>query len=96
MTPFTRAELLALPVTIDIKTAARALGIGAATAYRLAAAEAFPVRIFRVGASYRIPTAALLDHLGINRDDPGAQTPNPQQTITVPRQGDDHADAYSR
>jgi hypothetical protein len=32
----TRAELLALPVVVDVPTAARALGLGRSTAYELA------------------------------------------------------------
>lgn len=39
----TRAELLALPVTVDVPTAARALGLGRSTAYELARRDEFPV-----------------------------------------------------
>lgn len=61
----TRAELLALPVTVDIPTAARALGLGRSTAYELARRGEFPCRILRIGSSYRVPTADLLRVLGI-------------------------------
>ena len=61
----TRAELLALPVTVDIGTAARALGLGRSTAYELARRREFPCRVLRVGSSYRVPTADLLRVLGI-------------------------------
>ncbi len=61
----TRAELLALPVTLDIPTAARALGLGRSTAYELARRGEFPCRILRIGSSYRVPTADLLRVLGI-------------------------------
>lgn len=61
----TLAELLALPVTVDITTAARALGLGRSTAYELARRNEFPCRVLRVGSSYRIPTADLLRVLGI-------------------------------
>lgn len=61
----TRAELLALPVTLDIPTAARALGLGRSTAYELARRGEFPCRILRIGSSYRVPTAELLRVLGI-------------------------------
>lgn len=61
----TRAELLALPVVIDITTAARALGLGRSTAYELARRGEFPCRVLRIGSSYRVPTADLLRILGI-------------------------------
>jgi excisionase family DNA binding protein len=56
----THAELLALPVTVDVPTAARALGLGRSTAYELARRGEFPCRVLRVGSSYRIPTADLM------------------------------------
>jgi excisionase family DNA binding protein len=61
----TRTELLALPVVIDITTAARALGLGRSTAYELARRGEFPCRVLRIGSSYRVPTADLLRVLGI-------------------------------
>jgi hypothetical protein len=39
-----RAELLALPVTVNVPTAARALGLGRPTAYELARRGEFPCR----------------------------------------------------
>jgi excisionase family DNA binding protein len=63
-----RAELLALPVTVDIGTAARALGLGRSTGYELARRGKFPCRILRLGSSYRVPTAELLRVLGIAQD----------------------------
>ena len=62
----TRAELLAMPVTVDIPTAARALGLGRSTAYELARRGRFPCRVLRIGSSYRVPTAELLRVLGIH------------------------------
>jgi hypothetical protein len=59
-------ELRALPATIDLPTAARALGLGRTKAYELAKADRFPCRILRIGATYRIPTADLLRYLGID------------------------------
>lgn len=70
----TRAELLALPVTVDIGTAARALGLGRSTGYELARRGEFPCRVLRVGGSYRVPTADLLRVLGL---DPGEPCPLP-------------------
>lgn len=62
---FTRDELLGLPVTVDIGTAARALGLGRSTGYELARRGAFPCRVIRIGSSYRVPTAELLRVLGV-------------------------------
>jgi hypothetical protein len=53
-------ELFALPVTVDLATAARALGISMTTAYRLTQRNAFPCAIMRPTYRYRIPTANLL------------------------------------
>lgn len=61
----TRAELLALPVTVDVGTAARALGLGRSTAYELARCGEFPYRVLRIRSTYRVPTAELLRVLGI-------------------------------
>jgi predicted DNA-binding transcriptional regulator AlpA len=65
----TRAELLALPVAIDLTTAACALGLGRSTAYDLARRRKFPCRVLQVGSSYRVPTADLLRVLGIALED---------------------------
>ena len=60
----TRAELLALPVSVDLLNAARALGMGRTLAYDLAKRGEFPVRVLRLGNSYRVPRADLLRYLG--------------------------------
>jgi excisionase family DNA binding protein len=73
-----RAELLALPVTVDVPTAARALGLGRSTGYELARRGAFPCRVLRVGSSYRVPTADLMRVLGI-------EPPTPQEALGEPR-----------
>jgi hypothetical protein len=59
-----RTELLALPVSVDLATAARALGIGRTVAYELAKLGEFPVRLLKVGARYRVTRADLLRELG--------------------------------
>jgi len=64
----TLAELLAMPVMVDIGTAARALGLGRSTGYELARRAEFPCRVLHVGNSYRVPTAELLRILGIDLD----------------------------
>ena len=61
----TLAELLALPLIVDITTA-RALGLSRSTGYQLARRGEFPCRVLHVGSSYRVPTAELLRVLGIS------------------------------
>ncbi|MFE3018923.1 helix-turn-helix domain-containing protein [Streptomyces sp. NPDC059256] len=58
-------EMFALPVAVDLRTAARALGICSTTAYRLIRKGEFPCSVLRVGRGYRIPTSELLRALGI-------------------------------
>lgn len=60
-----RDELLALPAAIDLPTAGRALGIGRNKAFELARRGEFPVRVLRLGNSYRVPTAEVLKTLGL-------------------------------
>jgi len=64
MTPVTIAQLRAAP-TVDLMTAARALGLGRTKAYELARRDEFPCRVIRIGDSYRIPTPGLLELLGL-------------------------------
>lgn len=78
MQPLTFDQLYALPTTVDLMTAARALRIGRTLAYQLARADEFPCPIIRVGNGYHVPTAGLLEALGIQRPDgprtdPGGQ-----------------------
>ncbi|MFD7769816.1 DNA-binding protein [Streptomyces sp. NPDC059787] len=58
-------EVLALPATVNVVTAARALGIGHNKAYDLIKTGRFPVRTLTMGNTIRIPTAALWEALGI-------------------------------
>lgn len=53
----TTAELLALPATVDLVTAARAFGIGRTKAHELARSGQFPCPVLRVGHTYRISRA---------------------------------------
>jgi excisionase family DNA binding protein len=55
-----------LPPMLGIADAARYLGISRTTAYSLAAAGELPVPVLRIGHSYRVPTAPLLEVLGLN------------------------------
>jgi hypothetical protein len=64
----TRAELGALPPTVDLVTASRALGIGRTKAYELAKDGEFPVKVLRLGSAYRVVTSDLHEVLGIKRE----------------------------
>ena len=70
MTPVTIAQLRATP-TIDLMTAARALGLGRTKAYDLARRQQFPCRIIRIGDTYRVTTVGLLELLGLAPDEQG-------------------------
>jgi hypothetical protein len=63
----TRDELLALPVVTDLETAGRAFGLGRTKAHELARQDKFPVPVLHLGATYRVPTTAILELLGIDR-----------------------------
>lgn len=67
----TRDEVLALPVTVDLLTTARALGIGRSMAYEMAHEGTYPVPLFNVGKRYRAMRADLLAVLGVADAVPG-------------------------
>lgn len=67
MQPLTRDQLRSLPTVVNLLTAARALGIGRTKAYELAQQKEFPCRVLKVGRSYHVPTAGLLELLGLNQ-----------------------------
>jgi hypothetical protein len=73
MMPVTIAQLRA-SATVDLMTAARALGLGRTKAYELARREQFPCRVIRIGEHYRIPTAGLLELLGVTAEEPRTTT----------------------
>ncbi|WP_158895147.1 helix-turn-helix domain-containing protein [Amycolatopsis anabasis] len=67
-------ELFQLPATVDLTTAADAMGISANTAYKLIKREEFPCTVLRPGWHYRVPTMALMkalevENLPIHLDD---------------------------
>ncbi len=63
--PLTRAELLALPASVDLwPTAGRALGLARTATYDLHRRGKFPVRVLRLGTRYKVATADLLRALG--------------------------------
>ncbi|WP_106584656.1 helix-turn-helix domain-containing protein [Murinocardiopsis flavida] len=58
-------ELFALPVAVDLTTAAHAVGISINTAYKLVRQGLFPCKVLRIGYQYRVPTSGLMECLGI-------------------------------
>lgn len=59
-------ELFRLPATVDLTTAAAALGIHVNTAYKLVRQGTFPCPVLRMGWRHRVPTRALMRALGID------------------------------
>ena len=57
--PMTRDELDALPLTVDLRTAARALGVSLSTAYAHGQRGTFPVEPIKVGNRYTFPTQKI-------------------------------------
>ena len=66
MTPVTIAQLRATP-TVDLMTAAPA---GPHQGHDLARRQRFPCPVLRIGDTYRVPTASLLELLGLAPDQP--------------------------
>lgn len=62
----TAEEVRSWPVTVDVKTAGRAWGIGRDQAYRLAREGRFPVPVLRLGRYLRVTRASVLEALGID------------------------------
>jgi len=71
MTPITITQLRGR-ATVNLMTAASALGLGRTKAYELARRDEFPCRVIRIGDTYRVPTAGLLDLLGVSAEEPRA------------------------
>ena len=74
MTPVSIAQLRT-NATVDLMTAAAALGLGRTRAYELARCGQFPCRVIRIGDTYRIPTPGLLELLGVTAESPVAAGP---------------------
>ncbi|MFD4829307.1 DNA-binding protein [Streptomyces uncialis] len=65
-TALTFREVFDLPVSVDLRTAARAFGMCLGTAYRLIALGTFPCPTLRVGHRHRVLTTDLLRALGVD------------------------------
>ncbi|MFF8491569.1 hypothetical protein ACF06O_12075 [Streptomyces albidoflavus] len=64
-TGMSRAELMGLPVAVDLETGNRALGRGRSKGYELAKRGQYPCKVLRLGNAYRVVTADLLALLGL-------------------------------
>jgi excisionase family DNA binding protein len=64
----TATEVRSLPAVVDVVTAAEVLGIGRTVAYELVRTNRFPVPVVRVGRQIKIPTAYLIELLGLSTD----------------------------
>jgi len=56
-----------LPPVVDVLTAAAILGIGRTAAYELIRIGKWPTPILRLGKLIRVPSAPLLDLVGVSR-----------------------------
>jgi len=69
--PMTIEELRALPASVPLALACRALNIGTTKGYGLARRGEFPVVLRPVGnAKYRAPKSAILEYLGVSETAP--------------------------
>ena len=78
MMPVTISQLRT-SATVDLLTAARALGLGRTKAYEIARRGEFPCRVIRIGETYRIPTPGLLKLLGADVE----QVPEPRPAVNT-------------
>ena len=60
-------QIRVLPAVIDVPTAASVLGIGRTAAYELIRTGTWPTPVVRLGKLIRVPTAPLLDLVGLQR-----------------------------
>ena len=63
------AEVAALPAVLDVGTAAKVMGLSRTAAYELIRTDAWPTPVFRLGRLIRIPTAPVLELLGVGQGD---------------------------
>jgi predicted DNA-binding transcriptional regulator AlpA len=60
-------DLPMLAPVVDLAAAAQILGIGRSASYRLVREGQFPVPVLRVGRLIRVPTAPLIELLGMGK-----------------------------
>lgn len=63
----TEEQLRALPPVVDVPTAAAVLGVGRTAAYELIRTHEWPTPTLRLGKLIRVPTAPLLQLVGVER-----------------------------
>jgi hypothetical protein len=63
-TTMTLTEVQNLPSVMDFGTACRFLGITRRSGNLLVESERFPVKVLRLGRTYRVSTVALLEAVG--------------------------------
>jgi len=87
----TLAQAAKLPASLSLIEAAALLGIGRTHAYNLEAAGDFPVPVLHLGRVIRVPTAPLLELLGLPTPTPAPApehgTPTPHGTHEEPPPG---------
>jgi predicted DNA-binding transcriptional regulator AlpA len=81
----TLAQAAKLPASLSLIEAAALLGIGRTHAYNLEAVGEFPVPVLHLGRVIRVPTAPLLELLGL-------PTPAPEPGEPASHPGTDGAD----
>jgi hypothetical protein len=86
--PLTKAELLALPPVVNLATLGRVLGLSEPTIrerHRKGELGELGIRVLQLGAQYRVPTADVLNLLGISASEAGQDVarPGPQDRIAV-------------
>jgi predicted DNA-binding transcriptional regulator AlpA len=74
--PMTATDVRRLPAVVDVVTAAEVLGIGRTVAYELIRTGRFPTPVLRVGHQIKIPTAYLVELLGLSTE-PATALPLP-------------------
>jgi predicted DNA-binding transcriptional regulator AlpA len=63
----TEDDVRSLPPVVDVPTAAAVLGIGRSAAYELIRCNQWPTPTLRLGKLIRIPSAPLLELVGLRR-----------------------------
>lgn len=63
----TQEQIRTLPPVVDVPTAAAVLGVGRSAAYELIRCGQWPTPVLRLGKLIRVPTAPLLELVGLSR-----------------------------
>lgn len=63
----TDEQVRTLPAVVDVPTAAAILGVGRTAAYELIRTKRWPTPVLHLGKLIRIPTARLLELVGVSR-----------------------------